>query len=351
MSTIATPPPSSAAPTSSVERRDLASSQSEIQDGRQLPEVAEKAYVRRKLPLPGTAGEMLIMWVYAIPLTLIHLAACSVFVPYLFSWAGVASTVIGTYVLGGLGINLCYHRLLAHRSLVVPKWLERFFAFLALWSLEDTPGRWVAIHRVHHNHSDEEKDPHSPLVAFIWGHFGWLMIRNKDINSIGMYQKYARDILEDPFYMQLERRPYLWVLIYLSQAPFFFGVGALTGWLYGGSAWEILRMGLSLVAWGMLLRTVTVWHITWSVNSLTHTFGYRNFNTSDDSRNNWVVGLLANGEGWHNNHHADPASATVQIRWWEIDPVFYVIKLLEFVGLAKNVVPPRHVRQKRSTKG
>jgi stearoyl-CoA desaturase (delta-9 desaturase) len=120
-----------------------------------------------------------------------------------------------------------------------------------------------------------------------------------------------------------------------------FGIGR---W-YGGNWQSGVQLGLSWLIWGVYLRTVVVWHITWSVNSLTHVFGYRTYPTSDNSRNNWLVALTAAGEGWHNNHHHDPASASTQHRWWEFDLTYYVIRALECLGLAHEVIRPRHVRQ------
>ncbi len=243
--------------------------------------------------------------------------------------------VVGVYVFGQ-SINLCYHRLLAHKSARVPKWLEHAMVVFALCSIEDTPGRWVATHRFHHVHSDEQNDPHSPLVTFLWAHVGWLLIRNPSTNDIATYQKYARDVLEDPFYMRLEKSNH-WIWVYLAHAALYFAIGSLFS----------LEFGLSLLVWGVFVRTVMVWHITWSVNSLTHLFGYASYRTDDHSRNNWVVALLASGEGWHNNHHHDPASASNQHRWWEFDATYYTIKALELVGLATEVVQPRHLRVAR----
>jgi sn-1 stearoyl-lipid 9-desaturase len=122
----------------------------------------------------------------------------------------------------------------------------------------------------------------------------------------------------------------------------FFLLGAAVGVVTTGSLLGGLHMGLSLLVWGVLLRTVVVWHITFSVNSLAHVAGYRNYSTGDDSRNNWLVALLTVGEGWHNNHHQDPSSASNQHRWWEVDVSYYQIKMLERLGLAWNVKPPHH---------
>jgi len=252
--------------------------------------------------------------------------------PWLFSWAGLITMAVGVHLYGDLGINLCYHRLLTHRSLKVPKWFERCLVLFTLGCLEDTPAKWVTVHRYHHQHSDNDKDPHSPLVAFLWAHVGWLLLRNPDTWNTSTMQKYARDVLEDPFYMRLEKAPWLALPIYLAHALLFFGAG----YAFGG-----LQLGLSLLVWGVFLRTVIVWHLSWSVNSFTHMFGYRNFETDDRSRNNAIVAILTSGEGWHNNHHHDQRSATNQRHWWEVDLTYYTILLLERMGLASDVVRPR----------
>lgn len=310
----------------------------------QVPGAFSPAEIERDaLPLPDRVVPGAIWWPYAISIAVIHLLAVLAFVPWVFTWTGVVTMVVGVFFFGQ-GINLCYHRLLTHRSLVVPKWFERVLVVIALCCAEDTPAKWVAIHRYHHHHSDHQEDPHSPLVNFLWSHVGWLVVKNPGAHNIGVYGKYAKDILQDPFYLKLEKT-WLWVWIYLGHALAFTVAGGVIGWFVGGTWATALQYAVSLLVWGVIVRTVAVWHITWSVNSFTHLFGYRNYETDENSRNNWLVGLIAVGEGWHNNHHHDPASATTQHRWWELDPTFYVIKVLEWVGLAKKVRKPRHLRQ------
>ncbi len=291
---------------------------------------------------PAGAG---IHWEYLVPITVVHLLACFAFLPWCFSWSGLALAAIGTNVFGTLGINLCYHRLLAHRSLKVPRWLERTLATIALCSLEDTPARWVGNHRLHHKHSDEIPDPHSPRNGIAWSHIGWLFRRSPDRKSFAFFDKYARDILADDYYRYLERHPTAPLVIYLAHAALFAVAGLLVGRWAGGDWSHGVQLAVSWLVWGVYLRTVLVWHITWSVNSLTHLFGYRTYATDEDSRNNWLVALLAMGEGWHNNHHHDPASASVQHKWWEFDVTYYVILLLERLGLATDVIQPRHLRK------
>lgn len=298
------------------------------------------------LPIPkGVDGR--IEWLYTISIAVVHAMALLAVFPYLFSWTGLFVMVAGIHVFGQ-GITICYHRLLTHRSFVVPLWLEHLFVIIALCCAQDTPARWVATHRYHHNHADDQPDPHTPLVNFIWSHMGWLMYQNSETQSLAGLQKYAIDLLRDPFYMKLEKNRLLQVWIYLAQLPIFFVFGAIIGSLTaapGAGMQTALRMGLSLAVWGVFVRTVVVWHITWSVNSLSHMFGYRTYATDEHSRNNWLVALLTVGEGWHNNHHHDPASACNQHRWWEWDVSYYEISLLKLVGLASDVIQPRHQRR------
>jgi sn-1 stearoyl-lipid 9-desaturase len=275
----------------------------------------------------------------AIFLTSYHLLALLAFVPWFFSWTGVVLLLIGDFVFGVLGINLCYHRLLTHRGFRCPKWFEHLLAVLGFCCLQDTPARWVAVHRRHHQHADEAPDPHSPLAGFVWGHLGWIVIENTDLNRLGIYERYARDLLRDPFYKRLERGPWqIWIVL-LSWAVFFFG-GFGASLLIGGTAMDSVQFGLSLLLWGVILRTVVVWHQTWAVNSVTHLWGYRSYETDEASRNNVFVGIISNGEGWHNNHHADPRSAKHGHRWWELDTTYLAIRLLALVGLARDVAMP-----------
>ena len=293
---------------------------------------------KRRLPWPETTIDpKLIRWRYLISIPFIHVMACMAFFPYFFSWTGVVLAVLGLYVFGTLGINLCYHRMLTHQGMVAPKWLEHSLAILGVCTMQDTPACWVAMHRIHHKHSDERPDPHSPLVSFFWGHCGWLMYENRDFLNVNHYQRYVRDILRDPFYLKLERQ-FNWVWIYAASMVVFFSAGAVAG-LIGG--FPPVQFGLSLLVWGVFVRTVLTWHITWSVNSVTHVWGYRNYETSDSSRNNFLVGLWSNGEGWHNNHHADQRAAAHGHKWWEFDVTWLTVLALEKIGLVKDVVRPR----------
>ena len=294
---------------------------------------------RDPLALPPSVDARKIDFGVVIVFAAVHLLALAAFVPWLFSWSGVAVFVVTLYLIGGLGINVCYHRLLTHRSFTTPKWFERVLTTLAFCNLEGSSLRWVATHRMHHQHSDEQPDPHSPWVSFLWSHIGWMVIRNRDIDDYDTLSRYARDLANDPFHATMHRT-YGWLVVWLIHAGLIFGAGWAVGHLSSGAWLEGLRMGLSFLVWGVFLRGVAIWHITWSINSITHLWGYRNYKTSDDSRNNWLMGYLAFGEGWHNNHHADQRSAKAGHRWWELDLAYLAIRLFGLVGLAGNIVTP-----------
>jgi fatty-acid desaturase len=283
-----------------------------------------------------------IRWVYAVSIVSVHVLALLAVLPWFFSWTGVGLCLLGLYVFGTLGINLGFHRLLTHRSLRVPRWVERTVAILGVCCLQEGPARWVAIHRKHHQQSDEQPDPHSPLVTFLWGHVGWLVVENLDTDSFHLLQRYSRDLAAQPFYLGLEKR-LRWFWVYMAHAAVFGLGGFAAGWLLTSDLRAAAKFAASVVVWGVLVRTVLVWHITWSVNSLSHLWGYQSFETGENSRNNWLVALISNGEGWHNNHHGDQRSAAHGHRWYEVDVTYLTIRAMRAVGLATHVmVHDRH---------
>jgi fatty-acid desaturase len=280
-----------------------------------------------------------VAWIDAGGLLTMHLLALLAFVPWLFSWTGVILAFVGLYVFGTLGISLCSHRLLTHRGMLCPKPLEHAFAILGICCMQDTPARWVGTHRRHHEHADAQADPHSPLVNFLWAHMGWLIFKNRELTRLGLTNRYAKDILRDRFYVLVERKGPWLCIVAVSWLVFFAG-GFIAELLLGDSAMQALQFGLSLLVCGVFVRTVLVWHNTWSVNSVTHMWGYRNYETDESSRNNLFVGYLSAGEGWHNNHHADPRCARYGHTWWEIDVTWLTIRLLAALGLAHNLITP-----------
>jgi Fatty-acid desaturase len=176
-------------------------------------------------------------------------------------------------LLATLGINLCYHRMLAHKGLSCSKRLEHCLAVLGVMANQFGPAYWVAIHRRHHQFADDHRDPHSPRAGFSWSHIGWLFTASENTDQHVIMERYAKDLLKDPFYAWLEENgtwgrliPIIWTAL--------FGAGALVAYFAGGTAAEVIQFGLSLVVWGAAVRTVFVWHLTFSVNSICHVWGY-----------------------------------------------------------------------------
>ena len=270
---------------------------------------------------------------------LVHCLALLAVLPWYFSWTGVIVFFLGVYIFGVLGINVGFHRLLTHRAFACPLWLEHTLAILGTCCLQFSPAFWVAVHRRHHHFADDEMDPHSPLKSFFWAHFGWLLVRPPDMKPAVMTDRYSRDLMRDPLYAMLERRKN-WIKITLVPWIALFAIGFGVSAVSGGTWLDAFQFGSSLFVWGGALRTVFVWHTTWAVNSVTHVWGYRNYNTPDESRNNPLIGLLAGGEGWHNNHHADPTSARHGHKWWEFDLSWKTIQLFMLLGLASKAALP-----------
>ena len=244
---------------------------------------------------------------------------------FFFTWQRLAVMVI-LYVLAiNVGIGMCYHRLLTHRGYQVPKWLEYVMTVCATLSLEGGPIFWVATHRVHHQLSDKEGDPHTPREGGWWAHTGWLLFGE----ALHAQTEAARALRAGPEPRQV---PCVDEQVSLA-ADRGQRCGAVCGRL-GFGGWV---NGLALVLWGVLLRVTLGLHATWLVNSATHMWGGRRFDTHDDSRNSWWVALLTGGEGWHNNHHAHPVSARHGLAWWELDPNFWGIWILSKLGLARGI--------------
>lgn len=299
----------------------------------------------QRIPYPEAATPLRIYWSYLIPLVILHLLSLLALHPWFFSWSGVVVAVLGHLTFGMLGITIGYHRLLTHRGFACPLWLEHLLAIFGMCNLQDSPARWVAIHRMHHQHSDHQPDPHSPWASFLWGHMGWVVCRSRDHDHIRFFERYVRDMLRDPFYLKLEKR-FRWLSVYLVHGLLITLLGGIWGLLWTRDVSSAYQMAASWLVWGVIVRTVFVLHGTWSVNSVAHFFGYRNYETRDNSRNNWLVALLSHGEGWHNNHHASPRAARHGHRWYEFDMSWGVIVLWERLGLIRDVVRPKGIGSK-----
>ena len=253
------------------------------------------------------------------------------------NWAYLAM-VGGGWLITTLGITIGFHRLCSHKSFDTYPWVRVMWTALGTMSIEGAPLTWCAVHRRHHSHSDKEGDPHSPNLD---GHGFWGMVKGLFHGQIGWlfsgywskpnYEKWIPDLLKDKMLVVMNNNYYLLVLASL-------GIPTFLGFLIDG--WFGALLGF---LWGGLVRVFITHHITWSINSVCHVFGKRDFKSSDHSTNNVICGILACGEGWHNNHHAFPSSARHGLKWWQFDLSWLVIRFMEKVGLAWNVkVPSSH---------
>jgi len=270
-------------------------------------------------------------WITVGTIAAFHIGALAAF--FFFSWERLVVAVI-IYVLAiNVGIGMCYHRLLTHRGYHTPKWVEYAMAVCATLALEGGPIFWVSTHRVHHQMSDQEGDPHTPREGAWWAHTGWIFFGEALHAQTEVLARYTPDLHRDRFHIWLSK--YHWLPLTLS------GLLLLgLGWAFGGP-----MSGIGFLLWGVMLRVTLGLHATWLVNSATHLWGSRRFETRDDSRNSWWVALLTGGEGWHNNHHAHPVSARHGLRWYEIDPNFYGIWILSKLGLAKKIQVAKYDRE------
>jgi stearoyl-CoA desaturase (delta-9 desaturase) len=271
----------------------------------------------------ATPTKLRLDWAVIVFMTIIHVGAILAFLPGFFSWQGVALVLALHYITGGLGITLGWHRMLTHRSFRTPKWLEYLLVFFGTLAMQGGPIWWVGLHRHHHLHSDEEVDHHDSGKGFWWSHMQWMF---HEVPAEAEVPKFTKDIADDPFYQFLDN--------------YFFPIQIVFGLLL------YLVGGWSFVFWGVFVRLVFVYQTTWLVNSATHKFGYRTYDSADRSTNCWWVAVLTYGEGWHNNHHTYPHSARHGLKWWEIDMTWMAVKVLETLGLATKV---RLVEEKVAT--
>jgi stearoyl-CoA desaturase (delta-9 desaturase) len=238
------------------------------------------------------------------------------------------------YSLAAVGIGIGYHRLVSHQSFQTYAPIRAVFTILGCISAQGPPLFWAAIHRRHHQYSDRPGDPHSPnmhgegvaaMLRGLWhAHTGWLFV-----HETTDWGRWVPDLLRDRALFRINQLYFVWIFLGLA-------LPALAGGLIAGT-WQGAALGF---LWGGLVRMFLVHHTTWSINSVTHVIGTRPFKSRDYSRNNFLVALLTFGEGWHNNHHAFPTSAVHGLAWWQLDINKYVIRTLEFFGLAWDVNAP-----------
>jgi sn-1 stearoyl-lipid 9-desaturase len=254
-------------------------------------------------------------WNSAVFLFLFHIGALAAL--FFFSWKALASALFLTWVAGSLGIGIGFHRLLTHRGFKTPKWFEYFLTICGTLAMEGGAINWVVTHRIHHAFAEQTGDPHSPRDGRWWAHIGWILRGTAQQHSDKVMRRYAPDLMNDRVHVLINRLYFVPLIIC--------GV-VLLAW--GG--WPALM-------WGVFFRVTFALHSTWLVNSATHLWGSRRFETSDDSTNNWWVALLTFGEGWHNNHHAFSRAARHGLAWYELDLNWLAIRGLTWLRLANSV--------------
>lgn len=280
-------------------------------------------------PLMGMIAAIVMAWQYGM-----------------MSWLNL-TMLIGGWYLTGMGITIGFHRMLTHRSFETIPSIRLFWTAMGSLAVEGSPIDWCMVHRKHHQFSDHHGDPHSPhlhdggywesLKGFWHSHTGWMFNANW---SKSERQKYVPDLLDDKLLVSIDKY-YVWWVVASLVIPTVIG---------GLATWSVQGAILGFV-WGGLARVCLSHHMTWSINSICHIIGSRDYKSSDDSRNNLFFGIFSHGEGWHNNHHAFPTSARHGLKWWQFDLSWMVIRGLEICGLAWEVkLPTDKQLEKRALK-
>jgi fatty-acid desaturase len=245
----------------------------------------------------------------------LHLGALGAL--FFFTWQALVLAIVMWWVAGSLGIGMGYHRLLTHRAYKTPKFVEYILTTCGTLAIEGGPISWVATHRMHHQNTDKEGDPHSTRDGGLWSHMGWILTGRAMHQDRAELLPYVPDLRKDKFHLWISK----WhVIPSVLVAVVFYAIGGLP-WLF----------------WGVFMRTVVSLHATWLVNSATHMWGSQRYETGDTSTNSFWVAILTFGEGWHNNHHAHPVSARHGLAWWEFDISWITLKLFSAIGLVTDL--------------
>ncbi|MBN85891.1 MAG: acyl-CoA desaturase [Dehalococcoidia bacterium] len=285
------------------------------------------------MPAPETLAEPItksskLEWLRCLPFIAIHIAAVTVFFTSFNQWCVIL--FLCSYTIRMFGITAFYHRYFSHRAFKTNRIVQLAGATLACSAGQRGPLWWAAHHRMHHRHSDTDKDIHSPKQkGFFWSHIFWFMTEYANPT----YMKHVSDWKKYPELCFLNR--FDWIPFIVLGALIY-----LTGEM-GIFKQHLGSSGLQWLVWGFILPTIALYHATFSVNSIAHMFGSRRFATKDTSRNNIPVAILTLGEGWHNNHHFYPASVKQGFTKKEFDPTYHGLRILEKLGLihSLNLLP------------
>lgn len=277
-------------------------------------------------------------WLRTIPFIALHLAVLLVF---LVGWSPIAViTAVILYAIRMFAVTGFYHRYFSHKAFKTSRAFQFIFALIGASSAQRGPLWWAAHHRLHHVNSDKEIDEHSPRQqGFIWSHMGWFLSRHNFVTRTDHISDFAH-------YPELRFIDRFDTFVPVLLALILYCLGE---WIVSVFP-ESNTSGWQMVVWGFVISTLVLYHVTFTINSLAHTVGRRRFETKDDSRNNWLLAILTFGEGWHNNHHYYPCSAQQGFVWWEIDISYYLLRLLQAIGLIWDLRPiPERVKQQCCT--
>ena len=262
-----------------------------------------------------------------IPLAGVHLMCLA---PFIVGWSWVAViTAIALYVIRMFAITGFYHRYFSHRTFKTNRVMQFLFAVLGNSALQRGPLWWAANHRHHHLYADKPEDFHSPLqLGFVRAHVGWVL----DRDNFKTRYEYVKDWVKFPELVWLNRFD---IVVPVVFAVLIF----LAGQMLAAYAPELQTNGIQMLVWGFFISSIAVMHATFTINSFDHMFGFRRYNTDDTSRNNVILAILTLGEGWHNNHHHYAVSNRNGFYWWEIDMTYYLVLLLSFLGIVRDIRP------------
>jgi stearoyl-CoA desaturase (delta-9 desaturase) len=267
-----------------------------------------------------TSDDKRVAWLKATPFFAIHIAAVAGIFWFGWSWSG-ALLAVALYYVRMFGVTGAYHRYFSHRTYRTSRVFQFLLALLAMTSVQKGVLWWASHHRTHHRYSDQPNDVHSVLLdGFWWSHVGWIVSSKYDDTDLSK----VKDLARFPELRFLDRFHVLVPIAYATSL-----------YLLGGT-WALF--------WGFFVSTTLLWHGTFTINSLTHVFGSQRYRTTDNSRNHWLLALITMGEGWHNNHHYYQRAVNQGFFWWELDPTYYVLRALSWVGLVWDLhTPPPHV--------
>ncbi|MDE2421375.1 MAG: acyl-CoA desaturase [Gammaproteobacteria bacterium] len=291
-----------------------------------IKDISSAQGVTREQDLIEMRPDRQIDWVRIIPFILLHMSCLAVFFVGV-SWFAII-VMIGFYLLRMFAITAFYHRYFSHKAFKTGRLVQFIFALIGVMSTQNGPLWWAAHHRYHHRHADQPSDLHSPRDGFWYSHMGWFL--NKQ--NFATQEYLVKDWIKFPELRWLDRHS---VLISVMTAASFWIVGSALAHY----APSLKTNGIQLFVWGFLISTILLTHITLTINSFAHRFGFRTYETQDDSRNNWFLAILTLGEGWHNNHHYCPASVRQGFIWWQIDISYYILRMMAAVGLVWDLVP------------